>query len=332
MRLASIFALQLVFVLLLTDFSQAQPDMVKKAKNEGKVVIYTTISTTDLDLLLKKFKEKYPGIETGFIRGNNEKILAKLQTESRAGQRNADVLAIAGIPALILKKNRMIQPYVSSEMQHYPDQFHDSQKIWSCCFYVTLNVVAYNSDLVKGPDIPRSYQDLLLPKWKGNLSLDEDDVEWFGGMLEVMGEEKGMTYFLNLARQNPRMVRGHTLQGQLLAAGEFAITVNQFVHVVEKVKAKQGPTDWAPDVRPVVTRTYPIMLSETAPHPNAGKLLIDFLLSAEAQSIINKVHRTSIREGVASAKLKSLNIHIPSEKVADNFGDLTSKYHALFSK
>src|SRR6059058_6615136 len=121
-------------------------------------------------------------------------------------------------------------------------------------------------------------EDLLSPKWKGKMGMDNTKPEWFAWKLKGMGEEKGLAYMRKLGAQEFRLYPGLTVLTGLLAAGEFPLVLNTYLHNVEDIKRKGGPVEWiAQD--PVFTKFHTLGIGSKAPHPNAAKLFTDFMLS-----------------------------------------------------
>ena len=144
-------------------------------------------------------------------------------------------------------------------------------------------VLGYNTNLVKRADVPKSYDDLLQPKWKGQMYLDNEAYDWFAVLLKHFGREKGLQYMRALAKQDLTMMRGRTAQAQLLVAGERPIGIVQSGNTMLDYKAKGAPVDMS-ILDPYLALANSIMLAKHALHPHAAALLIDWSLSEEGQS------------------------------------------------
>ncbi len=178
-----------------------------------------------------------------------------------------------------------------------PADLKDREGYWTA-IYVTPNVLGFNTHLVKKEEVPKTYEHLLKPEWKGGkISIDVEGWALLSGLSREWGKDKTVAYLRRLAAQNPHIIRGQTTRANLLAAGEFplAISYGQFFEEHEK---KGGPVGWVP-LEPVVTQVYPIMLAGKAPHPNAAKLFIDFALSKQAQEMIRDFSRIPTRTDVS---------------------------------
>lgn len=265
--------------------------LIEAARKEGRVVFYTPLNINDSRPLLQRFEQKYPFIKTDMLRMSAEPLLNRVITEDRAGHNAVDVINNTVINPL--KKLRLLQPYRSPEHAAYLDQFKDSEGYWA-----SLNnnyyVLGYNPKLVSAKEVPTDWQDLLNPKWKGKIGMDQEEFEWFGATVEVWGRERAVRYHRALAQQQIHWRKGHTLISQLIAAGEFPIGI-VYAHRVESMKKAGAPIDWVRTINPVFVAMAPVGLAAKAPHPNAGRLLLDFMLSYESQQHLRSANRLSGR-------------------------------------
>jgi iron(III) transport system substrate-binding protein len=160
-------------------------------------------------------------------------------------------------------------------------------------------VTAYNTRQVAAKDVPQRWDDLLDPKWKGSIAFFEEEYEWFANFLKVVGREKGLDFMRRFARQDLQYRGGHTQMVQLLAAGEFPIMAVAFAPRVSVVRASGAPIDWAA-LNPVFSNPVGMGVYKAAPHPNAAKLYVDFMLSKDIQQEIwvNAAWKGSARKDV----------------------------------
>jgi iron(III) transport system substrate-binding protein len=268
--------------------------LFEAAKKEGEVVFYTPLNINDSRPLLQRFEQRYPFIKTELLRLSAEPLLNRIFTEDRAGRNVVDVINNTMINPL--KKARLLQPYRSPEHAAYLDSFKDSEGYWAS---VNNNyyVVGYNSRLVSAKDAPTDWQDLLNPKWKGKIGMDQEEYEWFGATLDVWGRERALKYHRALAQQEVQWRKGHTLISQLIAAGEFPVGI-VYAHRIESMKKAGAPVEWAKTSNPIFVALSPTGLAAKAPHPNAGKLLLDFMLSYESQQQLRSANRLSGRADI----------------------------------
>ncbi len=293
---------------------QEERAKIEAAKKEGVLSFYSVIALPDSVALLEGFKKKYPFIKTELYKSQSEKLLNKILMEATAKKNAADVFINNDMITYITKKKNLLAKYLSPESRFYDEQFNDPEGYWTSCFVVT-RVLAYNTNLVKPKDVPRSYEDLLDPKWKGKLGAHSEENAWFPAQLKIMGREKGLAFMNKLAQQNPSIRTGRMLALQLLAAGEYEIVVVANAHLVEALKKTGAPLEWVP-MGPVVTDLMPITVAAQAPHPNAARLFVDFVLSQDGQKILRHFNRIPTRTDVLPNPprlLKGLKL-IPSDR------------------
>ena len=305
--------------------------LIEGAKKEGKLVWYTALSTPDAEVLTKRFEQTYPFIKTETLRLVTDALLTKILTETKAGVYNADVIEIPGIAGNILKKEGLFEKYDSPESRAYPASMKDSGGTWTSFFIHTL-VLVYNRQLVKQDELPRRYEDLINPKWKGKIVLRDEDFETFGMMLKVMGREKGINLMRRLGSQGVDLRNSFTLAVQAVASGEVPLGMNLYGTHTEEFKKKGAPVDWVP-MEFVLTTIEPLAVSSRAPHPNSARLFMDFLLSKEAQTMMRDRSRISSRPDVPPDPpelTKGLKL-IPTDlSLADQANDLAKEFRSIF--
>ena len=275
-------------------FSQtgdAPAGVIEGAKREGTVVFYGPLNINDSRMLLKRFEEKYPFIKTDLLRMSAEPLLNRIFIEDKAGRNAVDVINNTVINAL--KKARLLQQYRSAENSAYPEQFRDPEGYWAT-LYNNYYVLGYNSKLVSAKEAPRDWQDLLSPKWKGKIGMDQEEYEWYAATADHWGRDKAQKFHRALAKQEIHWRKGHTLISQLIVAGEFPVGI-VYAHRAESMKKAGAPMEWVKTSDPVFVALSPVAVAAKAPHPNAARLLIDFMLSKEAQLMLRSVNRISGR-------------------------------------
>ena len=264
---------------------------IEAAKREGQMVFYTPLNINDSRPLLQRFEQRYPFLKTDLLRLSAEPLLNRIFTEDRAGRNVVDVINNTMIN--LLKKARLLQSYRSPEHAAYLEQFKDADGYWAS---VNNNyyVIGYNNRLVSAKEAPADWQDLLNRKWKGKIGMDREEYEWFGATFDVWGRERALRFHRALAQQEIEWRKGHTLISQLIAAGEFPIGI-VYAHRIESMKKAGAPVDWVKTSNPIFVALSPTGLAAKAPHPNAGKLLLDFMLSYESQQQLRNANRLSGR-------------------------------------
>ncbi len=264
----------------------ADPALVEAAKKEAEVNWYFNWTLPSGKAVADKFQKRFPQIKVNLMRNAATTLANRLVTEARARRREVDVILVSDPFWATIRNAGLVEPYCSKENGAYRPEFRDAKSWWTL-LNVNTHIIAYNTKLVVREEIPKNLHDLLNPRWKNKLVMDQEDVRWFAMTLDKWGEEKGLKYMKALAAQNPNMRRGHTLILQLVAAGEFPINVMGYGYAVEELKLKGAPVDWTAD-EPVTIQGGVISLAKYAPHPNAAKLLIDYAMSKEGQEAIRE--------------------------------------------
>jgi iron(III) transport system substrate-binding protein len=268
----------------------AAQDVREKAEAEGKLMFYATFNANDSKAMIDGFKQLYPKIDAVFYRATDAQMMERIMTEARAGKSLWDVAMQTSFYGFALKKRGLLAAYDSPERKFYRDGYKDPDATWTSV-YTNYGAFGFNTKQLPKGSVPKSYADLLKPEWKGNLGMDGKPYEWFATMLKSMGgEEKGMSFMRALAKQQPQLRNGRTLLAQLVAAGEFKGALTAYSQTFEQLKVQGAPADWV-YLNPVFANIHPVGLSAKAPHPNAGKLFIDFILSKKGQDIIRAVRR-----------------------------------------
>ena len=308
--------------------------LAANAKQERQVVWYTTTSAGDNQAIVAGFTKKYPFLKVEVLRSTGEKLRQRILTEASAGQFFSDVASVSSMEMGLLKSKNLLQAYDPPEAAGYPAATKDKEKFFTA-IYARNFVMGYNTAVVPEKDRPKDWPDLLDPKWKGRFGMDEEEFEWYGTLIDYWGREKAGKYMKALSAQQPTLRRGHNLLAQLLAAGEFPLAI-VFPFEVEQLKRRGAPVDWSNTSDPIVTSINVVALSTKAPHPNAAKLLINYILSEEGQNIIKSVSRVPIRPGVKpnAAKLdqSTLKIHYVPADMFRKIADYEKEFRDLFWK
>jgi iron(III) transport system substrate-binding protein len=320
-----------IILILFGSSAMGIENWVSGAKSERKVVLYTAMVQQDTNVVLNKFMERYPFVDARYNYAPTDQLLAKVSAEFRAGKLQADVIQIGGVLAEVLKRQGVMGNYVSPELKAIPDDFKDPEGLWGSA-YIQTNVIGYNTRLVNREDIPKSYEELLDPKWMGKLGMARNEVKWFIAQLGIMGEKKGLEFMRKLSKQQIKFFPTKTVVGVMLAAGEISIAVNALADGLEKEKAKGAPVEWVA-VNPVHTTILPIFVAKGAAHPNAAKLLVDFVLSKEGQTVIKSFNRIPTRQDVLPDPprlVQGLKFYPDQMESVDRFAEFDKMFRDIF--
>ncbi len=267
-----------------------QARLEKGAKAEGQFTLYTTLRQNQAGRPLQAgFEKKYPYIKFQYVQGSSAPLVQKIMTESRAGQLKADVAV--GSTSAALNKAKLLEPYVSPEFAVYDKAYAGPGNL-----YVTYRNafygIAYNTKRVSEADAPKEWEDLLNPKWKGEMvwsnGLETGGTFVLHHLRQVWGEKKAAAFFDKLATQqisaSNASIRALL---DLVIAGEHSILISSALHHVIISKTKGAPV-WFASPNPAMNRPDHLQLLKGAPHPHAAMLFIDYLLSKEGQQILAK--------------------------------------------
>jgi iron(III) transport system substrate-binding protein len=267
--------------------------LVELAKKEGKLSIYT--SNTDMDKLVEGFEDAYGDIDVSVYRGNSESVLQRVRQEQQAGYLGNDFVDTNAGELNIMKTEGLFYPY-KGELRDSVRKEGQADGWTGSRFNVF--VVGWNTKKVKPGEEPKSFEELADPKWKGKVSMEVSDVDWFAGLYKYYlaqgkSDAEVRELFTRIAA-NSKIAKGHTTQGELLSAGQFAVTVSSYSHTIDKAADKGAPVSWHPSsgapVQPIVLRPNGVALMKTAAHPAAAMLFADWELT-DGQKILQKAFR-----------------------------------------
>jgi iron(III) transport system substrate-binding protein len=271
--------------------------VIDQARQEGVVSIYTSMTLIDWEQIARAFERKYD-IKTKVRRAGAGKIVYGAMTEAKAGRHEVDVFELLGPPIEKLYREKLLAEFYSPELTNLIPQALPKHRHY-VMDRLNLFVLAYNTQHVKPAEVPKSYEDLLNPKWLNRLAMEPTDVDWFASVVKGTGEEKGLNFFKKLAAQQPKMMEGHTLLVQRTASGEAVMALNAFSQGVEQLKKKDATIAWKV-LPPVIAGANGLGIAKNAPHPYAALLLVDFVLSKEGQEILRGNDRVTVNRLVAS--------------------------------
>jgi iron(III) transport system substrate-binding protein len=312
------------------DLAAQSREVVEGARKEGQLVFYSGMPIPDAQEILSTLEKKYPFIKTTFYRATGSALVSRIQTEQRAGTHIWDVMNATGFEPYALVEQGYFAKYDSAERRDFPEGHKDNDGMWAT-MYTTPMVVSYNVKLVAPADLPKDYADLLSPKWKGRLGMDSSDLEWYANLRKIWGAEKARNFLEGLKRQDIRFAQGRSMLTGLLSGGEIALLVNNFLQNAIEAKHKGSPVEFLA-LDPVVSAAGLVGINRLAPHPNAARLFVDFVLSREGQELIVKSDRSSVRKDVAGNPLDLIkNVRIvPSDlSLGKNYVQIRDEYRDL---
>ncbi|HTN70442.1 MAG TPA: extracellular solute-binding protein [Methylomirabilota bacterium] len=265
--------------------------LVEGAKKEGKVMWYTTLIVDQVVRPLKEaFEKEYPFIQIEFYRGNSENLVRRVLAEYQAKRYDADLVDGTVSPTMV-RRAGFLQRFYSPSLAAYPAELRDPEGFWGSTNLYFLTP-GYNTKMVKADEVPKTYDDLLNPRWKGQMmwstSRGSGAPLFIGNALLTMGQEKGKAYLQKIKAQNIAKSTASARQVlDLVIAGEYPIALQIFNHHAY-ISASQGaPVDWQP-IEPVTATIQTIALMKSTPHPHASMLFLDFVLSERGQKVFQQ--------------------------------------------
>lgn len=271
---------------------RAGPDreakLLEGARKEGEVDVYSSLVSDDIAAVAAAFEKKY-GIKVKYWRASSEKVLQRSLAETRSGRYDVDVIETNGPELEAMAREKILAPATTVHQADLLPQALRPDRLWTG-LRLNMFVQAYNTNISKAADLPKSYQDLLDPKWKGKLAIEADDTDWFAAVVRDMGETAGLKFFRDVVRINGISLRkGHTLLAGLVASGETPLALTLYNHNAERLKQKGAPIDWF-QIQPGYARVNGLSVAAKSPHPHAALLFFDFMLGPEGQAILQKAN------------------------------------------
>jgi iron(III) transport system substrate-binding protein len=267
--------------------SPITPELIAAAKKEGKAVWYTSVDLKVAEEIAKRFEAKYPGVSVQVERTGAERVLQRITQEYASNIHAVDVVNSSDASHLQLWKDKgMLAAYVPEDVaKYYPPEHKDPDGMYAS-FRVFLCVIAYNTSLVKKDEAPKSFADLLLPKWKGKIVKAHPG--YSGTIMTAtfqMARDLGWDYFEKLAKQDVLQVQSASVPPKKLALGERAIQADGVEYLIFKEKESGKPVEpvYATEGTPLIIG--PNGLFKAAPHPNAARLFQSYCFTAECQQV-----------------------------------------------
>jgi ABC-type Fe3+ transport system substrate-binding protein len=270
-----------------------QKILVEGARKEGKITWYTSLIVDQVVRPMKAaFEKEYPFLQVEFFRGNSERLVQKMLAEYQGKKYEVDIVD-GTVTAPMVRQAGYLQRFYSPYLADYPAELKDPQGFWgvSNVYYFALG---YNTRMVKQNEVPKIYEDLLNPRWKGQMmwstSRGSGAPMFIGNVLQTMGQEKGKAYLQRLRAQNIAKTTASNRQLlDLVIAGEYPIGIHIFHHHAFISQSAGAPVDWYA-LEPASATINTISPVTRSPHPHATMLLLDFILSEKGQKVFQAVN------------------------------------------
>lgn len=307
--------------------SEATPRLIEAAKKEGSLLLYTTTPTEYTKDLVEPFEKQY-GIKVNVWRARSEVILQRVINESRGNKPQVDVVQSIAPPMEALHREGLLLPISSPHHAALLPGSVPSHRGWASTLRYVF-VQAYNTAKVSKEELPRTYAELLHPRWKGRLGIESSDHEWASSVIRDMGEETGLRFFRELVRGNGLSVRtGHPLLTSLTVSGEVPLALTVYQYSVEQAKKKGSAIDWFA-IEPAVAIADGMGVAKKAPSPNAALLFYEYMLGVEAQQVLARIGylptNTQVEPPLKGVKIKLLD----AAALLDEQDKSSARYEAL---
>ena len=279
-------ALALTLVLAAIPAS-AQDARVEAARKEGKVVWYTSLALSSSEKVAKLFEAAYPGVSVEVHRTGSQRVLQRVMQELQANLKLVDVIHTSDAGHFVLlKEKKLLLRYTPAGVDAFPSGFKDRDGYYYG-LRATVNVIAYNSKIIAVSEAPRTWKDLLDPKWKGRLVTAHPG---YSGVIAthvlVLVHLYGWDYFRQLAQNKLMLVQSAVDPSGVVASGERPVAVNGGDYTFYQTKKKGNPVEIVYPKEGVPLVVSPAAIAALAPHPNAAKLFADFTFSREVQQVL----------------------------------------------
>ena len=265
----------------------AQDARLEAAKKEGRVVWYTSLALPSAEKVAKLFEAAYPGIKVEVHRTGSQRILQRVMQELSANIKNADVIHTSDAGHyVLLKDKKLLMKYTPAGAEALAAGFKDRDGFWYG-LRATVNVIAYNTKVVSAAEAPKTWKDLLAPKWKGKLVTAHPG---YSGVIAThvlaLVHGLGWDYFKELGQQRVMIVQSAVDPSGIVASGERAVAVNGGDYTFYQVKKQGNPVEIVYPKEGVPLVVSPTAIAAFAPHPNAAKLFTDFTFTRQLQQVL----------------------------------------------
>jgi iron(III) transport system substrate-binding protein len=296
----------------------------------GELALYTSMSPSVHEEVIEAFEDLY-GIDVALFRAGSEVVLQRVTEEAKAGFHGADVVESSGPELVLLDREGLLSEYQSPAAaglsEGTPVGAVNGDRF-------NTYVVSWNTDLVPAGEEPRSWEELADPRWKGKVAIEVEDIDWYKTLWEYWVETEGRSpeevdRLFEAIAANAVVVNGHTVMGELVAAGEFDVGVN-YRHIVANLAAEGAPVAWEPPVEPVFRRPNALGVVQGAPHPAAALLFVDWLLGP-GQEVLAAVNTDPTRADLVAGGEGIQQVVVDLEELVDEQEEWSERYERLLT-
>lgn len=334
LQFISSWVLVFFLVSLIPAFGQ-NASLIKEAKKEGgKVIVYGSLEARPFDAVQAAF-QKETGLELEYWRGSGTRVVDRAVSEYRTGKARYDVLLVGTTPASFIVKQGMLTKYESPSSKDFAKELVDP--ILGPNYRSVMIGVVYDKNAIKPADTPKSLEDILRPEYTGKISMPDPSqhlttTQWLASLHKIMGKERADKFVRTLGGMKPVFSESYVPAVERVVAGETIAAITQIIYAF--TYGQRGAlVDYVRTGKMLGDGHYAV-LSNKAPHPNAGKAFIDFLLGDESIRILSKMGEFVNRKGIHPPLADADKIQfVPMQEFSiDEYAEKQKEFQKLFGR
>ena len=323
--------LALIMVLSMASVAMAEPS--------GKVMLYSSMQEAQLQAIEQAFEAKYPGVDMEYYYAGGGKLVTKMTTEAQDGGQIASDLVWLGDPSdyEAFKAKGWLQPYVSPETEHIAKEYMDPEGYYTAGRLVTMGI-AWNIGLVEEADAPKTWEDLLDPKWQNQIIMTDPAQAsttkyWMAAMMQ--SEKYGPAFFEKLRANGVELESGTTATHNRVADASYMVGIC-LDYVSANLIAEGSPMAFHYTTEDVITMTSPVAMIKGCANEENAKLLMDFILSKEGQEVLVANNLVSVRDDVEmqvdTSAIAAINMTVDFNDLGENLQNYLESFNKIFEK
>ena len=309
------------------------------AEPSGKVMLYSSMQEAQLQAIEQAFEAKYPTVDMEYYYAGGGKLVTKMTTEAKDGGQIASDLVWLGDPSDYesFKANGWLEPYISPETDHIAKEYMDADGYYTAGRLVTMGI-AWNVGLVSEEEAPKTWNDLLDPKWYNQIIMTDPSQAsttkyWMAAMMQ--SEKYGEAYFKALKDNGVELESGTTATHNRVADASYMVGIC-LDYVSANLMAQGSPMNFHYTTDDVITMTSPIALIKGCANEENGKLLMDFILSKEGQEVLVANNLVSVRDDVEmnvdTSAIAAINMSVDYTDLGENLQNYLDGFNKIFEK
>jgi iron(III) transport system substrate-binding protein len=314
--------------------TERRAELVKEAKAEGgQLNLYTSMTSDVADAVSEAFSDKFD-IDVNLYRASSETVLQRILQEAGANFAGNDVVETDALEMYDLNKEKLLADYEGPQRDKVADDGRFDG--WTADRY-NIFAPSWNTKLVKKGQEPTSWEDLADPKWNGKLAMELSDYDWYLSLRQYW-EKQGKSdseidkLFSDMA-DGSKTVKGHTVMGELLSAGQFAVSASNYTYLTQQVADKGAPVAYKPLVEPLIVRPNGFGLMKTAAHPATAALFADWLLDEGQKTLVEQgLDPTVPPPGTKSILDSTEKFDVDVNEIGENEKKWSDKYDKLLEQ